>query len=109
MLLANKHILQILQDFFGFSPAWIKDSPFRTRIELFCLQAILSVLKAPAGQNSGFRKATCGFYFQLQIMSLIQNASSGVLAKGLKNLLTGGLKPALYQDSSMCTGNNVRA
>jgi len=35
--------------------------------------------------------------------------SSGILAKGFKNLLTGGLKPALYQDSSMCTGNNVRA
>jgi len=36
-------------------------------------------------------------------------SSSGILSKGLKNLLTGGLKPALHQDSSMCTGNNVRA
>gem|GEM_PF-6717972 len=36
-------------------------------------------------------------------------SSSRVLAKGLKNLLTGGLKPALHQDSSRCTGNKVRA
>jgi len=40
---------------------------------------------------------------------LYPSASSSVLAKGLKNLLTGGLRPALHQDSSMCTGNNVRA
>jgi len=54
---------------------------------------------------AGLLDVCCGIIMALYYIF----PAPGFRQNRLKNLLTGGLKPALYQDFSMCTGNNVRA
>jgi len=66
---------------------------------VFSVQSVI----LPAHEKMALRRMLWNCYGTILYLS-----SSVILSKGLKNLLTGGLKPALYQDSSMCAGNNVR-